>query len=458
MGAGLPSFRHGVHPAECKEATCGLVSQRLPFMERYELALRQHIGAPSRPLVVAGERVRRGQRIAEPGGFVSTSLHAPVTGTVLAVGPCRLPDGRIDTAIRIQADAFDQQELPARPVGDWKGLESKQLVEGVQAAGIVGMGGAAFPTHVKYSLPEGPGAGKGGGIRRLVINGAECEPWLSCDHRLMLERTRDVLDGTRIVAQLLGVDEVVVGVEGNKLDAVQALQGAIEAGAGGQPRPRVVTLKVKYPQGAEKMLIRALTGVEVPGGKLPLDVQMVVNNVGTMAAVADWFLRGKPLVERLVTVSGPGVAEPANLLVPLGTPVRALLEACGGVDPDLQLVLMGGPMMGLPLPSLDVPVLKGTSGILAFRGCDLREPREYACIRCGRCLDACACFLNPSRLGRLARLERFEQMEAHHVLDCMECGACSYICPSRIPLVQHFRIAKGEIRKLQQKRQREAVS
>jgi electron transport complex protein RnfC len=436
----LASFQHGVHPQEHKAPTQGLAVQRMRFVERYVLPLSQHLGAPSRAVVEVGQPVRRGQLIAEPGGFVSTSLHAPVRGRVVGIGARRLPTGVMGTAIEILADSFDAQDLRVRPPrGGDPGLDA--IFEGVRDAGIVGLGGAAFPTQVKYRVPDGRR------IHTLVINGAECEPWLTCDHRLMLERPHAVVRGCSVVATALGVDRVLIGVEANKLDAVEALRAAVRV-VGSGPPIEVVPCQVKYPQGAEKMLIQALTGVQVPGGRLPLHVGVVVNNVGTMAAVDDWFRLGKPLIERVVTVSGPGVSQPANLMVPLGTPVRAVLEACGGVTPDAALVIMGGPMMGQPLASLDVPVLKGTSGLLVFREGDLEQQREHACIRCGRCLEACACFLNPSVLGRLARKERWDVMAEHHLMDCMECGACSFACPSRIPLVQQFRVAKAQLRRV----------
>jgi electron transport complex protein RnfC len=437
---GLASFQHGVHPPEHKHPTQGLAVQRLRFVERYVLPLSQHLGAPSRAVVVEGQAVARGQRLAEPGGFISTSLHAPVKGRVESIGPRRLPSGSMGPAITLVADSFDAQQLPPAsvPAGE---PDLDALVQGVQQAGIVGLGGAAFPTHVKYKVPDGRR------IHTLVINGAECEPWLTCDHRLMLEQPRAVAQGVSIVAKAMAVDRVLVGVEANKLDAVAALDAAFRR-LGDGPPVEVVPCQVKYPQGAEKMLIEALTGERVPGGQLPLHIGVVVNNVGTMAAVADWFLRGQPLIERVVTVSGPGVKQPANLRVPLGTPVRALLEACGGAPSDAALVIMGGPMMGQPAPSLDVPVVKGTSGVLVFREQDLEPLDEHACIRCGRCLEACACFLNPSMLGRLARKERWQAMAEHNLMDCMECGACSYTCPSRIPLVQQFRVAKAQLRRL----------
>jgi Na+-translocating ferredoxin:NAD+ oxidoreductase subunit C len=431
-----PTFRHGIHPAEHKAATSGLPVARMPFVDRYVLPLSQHTGAPARPVVVPGERVTRGQLVAEPGGFVSTSLHSPVTGRVASIGPRMHPNGRLQDALEIAADPFASQSWNgSRPVG-WDSLAPAERVASLQQAGLVGLGGAAFPTHVKYQLPEGRS------VRRLVVNGCECEPYLTSDHRLMLERPAAVIRGAEIAAALLGVEETVFGVELNKPDAIAALEAAIPPGA----PMRVVSLAVKYPQGAEKMLIRAVFGLEVPAGKLPLDVGCVVNNVATMAAVADWVDHGRPLVERIVTVAGPGVRRPANLLVPLGTSVREVLEHCGGLAPDTLEVVLGGPMMGSPLASLDVPVLKGTSGILAFTSAQVRLPEEHPCIKCGRCVEACPQFLNPSRLARLARAGRLEELEASYVLDCVECASCSFACPSAIPIVQLIRVGKSALR------------
>jgi electron transport complex protein RnfC len=440
MGA---TFRHGIHPEEHKEATEHLPVARMPFVERYVLPLSQHTGAPCKPVVRPGERVVRGQTIAEPGGFVSTTLHAPVTGRVAAIAPRMHPNGRLAEAIEIEADPFSTQELEGLlPAVDWRTATDAELIAQVQRAGIVGMGGAAFPTHVKYKLPEGKR------IRRLVVNGCECEPFLTADHRVMVERPEDVLCGSRILAARLGAEEIAIGVEVNKPDAIAALETALAASpsADGDAPVRIVPLRVKYPQGAEKMLIQAIYGIEVPSGKLPLDVGCLVNNVGTMAAVADAFEERIPLLERVVTVAGPGVRRPANLLVPVGTPVRAVLDHCGGLTGETREVVMGGPMMGMPLASLDVPILKGTSGLLAFTETDTVLPHEYACIRCGRCVEACPQFLNPSRLGRLARAGLWEEIERYHVMDCVECGSCSFTCPSGIPIVQLIRVAKSTLR------------
>jgi len=455
-----PTFRHGIHPEGHKEATEALRIERMPFVERYILPLSQHAGAPARPVVQPGAAVTRGQLVAEAGGFLSTTLHSPVTGQVVALGPRHHPGGKWTESLEIAADPFASQRLPEAAPIPWQSLTADEFVAQVQRAGLVGMGGAAFPSHVKYRLPEGRR------IRHLVINGCECEPYLTADHRLMVERPEAVLRGIEILARRLGVEETVIGVELNKPDSIAALEGALAARAGlagqdghgsaeGGAPVRVVPLQVKYPQGAEKMLIEAIFGLEVPAGKLPLDVEMLVNNVGTMAALADWFDRQVPLIERVLTVAGPGVSRPANLIVPVGTPVRAVLEHCGGLGAEVREVVLGGPMMGTPLASLDVPVLKGTSGILAFTAATTRLPKEYACIRCGRCVEACPQYLNPSRLARLARLpgaDRLEALESWNALDCVECGSCSFACPSGIPIVQLIRVAKGEIREHRSRR------
>lgn len=433
--SGLRTFRHGTHP-EAHKDTAGLPTERMPFGARYVLPLSQHTGAPSRPVVAVGDRVVRGQLIAEPAAWVSVGLHAPVTGTVASLASRRHPNGQVLPAIEIETDPYASQRLEPGPARDPARMDRKAAFQVLQQAGIVGMGGAAFPTHVKLSVPEGRT------VHTLIVNGAECEPYLTCDHRVMLEHPREVIRGVRIAMGLLGVERAILGLEANKADAVEALRREVPDGSGVE----VTALQVKYPQGAEKMLIFALLGAVVPAGGLPMDVGVVVINVGTMVAIADAFDRGWPLVERTLTVAGPGIREPANLVVPIGTPVRDVLARCGMRD-DVRLLLLGGPMMGVALSSLDIPVLKGTSGLLAFTERDLAAAREFACVRCGRCLDACACFLNPSRLGLLARVGRYEEMEEHHVMDCMECAACSFVCPSGIPLVHLFRQAKAEIRK-----------
>ena len=429
------NFEHGVHPAHHKEQTADLPIQRVPFVKDYVMPLGQHIGVPCKPAVAVGERVLRGQLIAEPGGFVSTALHSPVTGTIREIGDIRGGDGRFAPAIAIEADAFATQQVDAGAAVDWQSLSLEDFIEAVQMAGIVGMGGAAFPSHVKLSVPDGVR------IRHLLVNGAECEPYLTNDHRLMVERPEALLEGAEIVRRKLGADDIIIGVEANKPDAIQIIRQHIRAG----DPVRVVALKVKYPQGAEKMMIKSVFDTEVPAGQLPRDVEVNVNNVGTIVAIADYFLRGMPLIERVVTVAGPGVTYPANLIVPLGTPLRDVVRFCGGLKGKTREIILGGPMMGRPVASLDVPILKGSSGVLVFTDTETARRKEYPCIRCGRCLEACPYFLNPSRFARLARARMFDEMKALHVFDCVECGSCTFACPSNIPIVQLIRTAKDDL-------------
>lgn len=406
----------------------------MPFVDEYILPLSQHIGAPAVPSVSPGEPVVRGQTIANAGGFVSTALHSPVTGTVRAIEPRPHPSGKLLPAIIIAADPYSRQRVHPADTVDPASLSNQELVSKIQQAGIVGLGGAAFPSHVKLSLPENKR------IRFLVVNGCECEPYLTCDDRLMRERAAAVVRGAQILMDHLGAERTWVGIEANKPEAIRTIQGAL------LPSMDIVTLEVKYPQGAEKMLIKAILEEEVPSGGLPLDMEILVNNVGTMAAIADYLDSGIPLIERVVTVSGPGIAKPRSLLVPLGTPVSSVIDYCGGLLPEARQVVLGGPMMGVSQKDLTVPVIKGTSGILALSSPILETTDQYPCIRCGRCLDACALFLNPTRLAQLARAERIEELDEYHVLDCFECGSCSFVCPSRIPLVQWIRFGKALVR------------
>jgi H+/Na+-translocating ferredoxin:NAD+ oxidoreductase subunit C len=426
------TFRHGVHPEEHKDATNALAIERMDFVEEYSLPLSQHIGAPSRPIVRPGDKVRRGQLIAEAGGFVSTALHAPVTGTVKAIELRLHPNGKRAETIVIAIDPYASQKIEALPRPDPGEVDAE--VAFIQQGGIVGLGGAAFPTHVKLTVP------KGKRVSFAMLNGCECEPYLTCDHRVMAERSDAVKRGLDRIMKLTGAERGYIAVEQNKPDAIRALQKAVA----GSPI-EVVPLEVKYPQGAEKMMIDAILQKEVPSGGLPLDLEIVVQNVGTAAALTDLFERGEPLIERVVTVTGPGVRRPANVRVPLGTPIRAVIEHCGGLLPEARQVVLGGPMMGAAQKSLDVPVTKGVSGILAL--CRVAPiVQEEPCIRCGRCLEACPMFLNPSRLAQLARAERVDDLSALSVLDCFECASCSFSCPSHIPLVQLIRMGKALVR------------
>jgi len=431
----VPTFRHGVHPEEHKEATSRLPIERMPFVDEYVLPLSQHTGAPSKPMVRPGQRVRRGQMIAEPDGFISTALHAPVTGTVVGIELRPHPNGRRMLAIVLRADPFSGQRLVGAGPTIAEQLPPAEIVRRVQQAGMVGLGGAAFPSHVKLGVPEGRR------VRFVILNGCECEPYLTCDHRVMLERRDEVVRGLRLIMKAVGAERGYIGIENNKPDAVEALRAATAADGGIE----VVPLLVKYPQGAEKTLIDAILRREVPAGKLPLDLEILVQNVGTATGLVDLFDSGKPLIERVVTVTGDAVRRPANLLVPVGTPLRAVLEHCGGLDERVRQVILGGPMMGMAQKDLDAPMIKGVSGVLAFRR-EVGFVEEDPCIRCGRCLEACPMFLNPSRLAMMVRAEDGAGLRAHHQLDCFECASCSFVCPSHIPLVQLMRVGKAIVR------------
>ena len=436
-----PSFRHGVHPPDSKDLTAALSIRRMPFPDVVVLPLRQHTGKPSKAIVKVGDRVERGDVVGVADGFVSVPVHASAAGVVEAVGWWPHPDGSMDTAIRIRVDRFSPQLPRPRLVPEWDGLSAEQVRAAVRDAGVVGLGGAAFPTHVKLSPPpDAP-------IELLLVNGAECEPYLTSDHRVMVEHPDRVHFGIRVMMQCLGVSRAVIGVERNKPDAVARLRQTIPADLDIE----VVALTVKYPQGAEKMLIKAVTGREVPSGKLPMHVGAVVQNVGSIAAIAEVFDTGYPLIERIVTVTGPGVRRPQNLVVPVGTRLRDVLTFCGGVTDDATEILFGGPMMGLPQADMDVPVMKGTSGIVVLTARESARPAANPCIHCGRCLDACPVFLNPSELGRLAQVGRYDEMEAQHLADCMLCGSCSFVCPSNIPLSQMFALGKGALRRAKQR-------
>ncbi|MCB0572845.1 MAG: electron transport complex subunit RsxC [Phaeodactylibacter sp.] len=431
------TFRHGVHPEEYKELSCHRPIERMPFVEEYTLPLSQHIGAPAKPVVKEKQRVRRGELIAEPSGFVSVGLHSPVDGTVTAIGLFAHPNGQMAPAIRIKADPFSAQRFIPQPPTPPEQIPVSEFIAAVQRAGLVGLGGAAFPAHVKFSIPEGRQ------IRYLMMNGCECEPFLTCDHRVMVEYADELIDGTGILQHFIKAEKIYIAIEANKPDAIAILRE--KAAASGMPI-EVAPLKVKYPQGAEKMMITAILGEEVPSGKLPLDVGVLVSNVGTVVALSQYFRQGMPLIERVVTVTGPAVRRPANVMVPIGTPMRAVAEFCGGITDEAARILLGGPMMGVVQKSLDVPVVKGISGILALSDNEVRDITAYSCIRCGRCLEACPLFLNPARLGLLARKGLWEEMEENNLMDCFECGSCSFACPSGIPLVQSFRIGKAMIR------------
>ena len=430
-------FRHGVHPPERKELTAALPIRRMPFPQQIVLPLRQHAGKPAVPLVERGDRVERGDKVAAADGYMSVPMHASAAGVVTGIDWCPHPDGSMVEAVHIAVERHSAQLTRTRMVPEWASLEGDAVARAVQDAGVVGLGGAAFPAHVKMAPP------KDTKVETLILNGAECEPYLTSDHRVMVEYPERVHFGARIMMRALGVERAVIGVEANKPDAVRALHAAIPPDL----NITVEALHVKYPQGAEKMLIHAVTGREVPSGKLPVHVGVVVQNVGTVAAIAEVFETGLPLIERIVTVTGHGINRPSNLIVPVGTRLRDVLDFCGGLNEHVTEIVFGGPMMGMVQADLDTPLTKGTTGIVALTAEETATRHTLPCIRCGRCVDACPVFLMPQQLGALAQLGRYEEMQDWNLADCMLCGSCSYVCPSNIPLSQMFALSKSALRR-----------
>ena len=425
-------FRHGVHPPEHKELTAALPIRRMPFPDEVVLPVRQHSGKPAKVVVKPGDHVERGDPVAVADGYISAPVHASASGRVVDVDLWPHPDGSMVTAVRIAVEKYSAQITRPRMVPHWEGLTHAQVVQAVQDAGVVGLGGAAFPTHVKLAPP------KEYAVETIIINGAECEPYLTTDHRIMVEYPERVHFGIRVLMHALGAKRTVIGVERNKPDAIEALM---------RTKPQdldieILPLTVKYPQGAEKMLIKSVMGIEVESGKLPVTAGVLVQNAGSAAAIAEVFETGLPLIERIVTVTGRGIRKPANLIVPVGTKLRDLLVMCGGPTDDAAEILFGGPMMGTAQSNLDVPLLKGTTGVVVLAADEVRGVKSYPCIHCGRCLEACPVYLNPSLLGDLAKNLRYEAMEAEHLSDCMLCGSCSFVCPSNIPLSQMFALSK----------------
>ena len=429
----LKTFSGGLHPPDSKDLSAHKTIETCPLPEELIIPAAQHIGAPAEICVTVGDRVAKGQMIATPKGFVSVPVHASTSGEVVAVEPRLHPMGRPLPAVVIKADGEDRWSTDLEPQ-DPARLDADSLRKCLLNAGIVGLGGATFPAHVKLAPPADKP------IDTLIINGVECEPYLTADHRLMLEEHQRVLDGIRILKKILGVRQVVLGIEANKPDAIDLLNREYAG-----EEIEVLALQVKYPQGAEKQLINAVTGREVPSGGLPMDCGVVVQNVGTAAAISDAVRLGRPLVERIATVTGPGVREPKNLKIAIGTPLAHLVEQCGGLQGEPGKIIMGGPMMGQTQLSLEVPAIRGTSGLLIFRQEDISTRPEGPCIRCGRCVSVCPIHLQPTTIAAYARLDMLDEADAHHALDCIECGCCTYICPATLPLVQSIRHAKGGI-------------
>jgi len=427
----------GIHPPDNK-LSAGKVIEELPIPERVMIPLQQHLGSPATAVVKKGDKVLAGQIIATASGFVSANIHSSVSGTVEKIDTIQDIGGfnREAVFIKVEGDEwidginqnYDKNSFP----------EKNEIVKKISDAGIVGMGGAAFPTHVKITIPEGKKA------EILLINGVECEPYLTADHRLMLEQPEALIDGIKLLMKAIGVEKAAIGIENNKADAISLLEDKLK----GENKINVVPLKVKYPQGGEKQLVKAIVGHEITYKHLPIDFGVVVVNVGTLYAIHEAVRKNIPLVKRVVTVTGKSLKEPKNLMVRIGTPVSKLIDFAGGIPEDTSKIIGGGPMMGKALISAEASVTKATSGILLLSEKESHRKEVENCIRCGRCITVCAFGLEPYLLSRMVEKEMFEEAHNNHVLACCECGSCSYICPAGRPLLDYLRLGKNSVNKM----------
>jgi electron transport complex protein RnfC len=447
--------RGGVHPDPHKESTASKPIEVMPTPHEVRLPLIQHLGEPATPIVKKNDLVRRGQKIAD-GGATGVPIHATISGKVRPIDKHPHPTQVLSTAIVIERQAEDPGELEFPEDPEWRSCSAAEAIARIREAGIVGLGGAAFPTWRKLQLPEGAT------VDTLIINGAECEPYLTSDSRLMLSQPREVVEGALVMARILGVSRVLIGLEADKREAADALReawaqaagaGAVvarPAGAGAAATAIVLGVRaceVRYPQGAERQLVAALTGRNVPPRALPIEVGVLVQNVATAVAVHDAVRFRRPLLDRVLTVTGPGIKHPCNLRVPIGTLIGEIVVQCGGISDDTTRVIAGGPMMGRALPRLDVPVIKGMNGLVMLTGRGPQSRGYGPCIACGRCLEACPLGLEPDQVSIRVEAGRPLETQPYGALDCYECGCCSYVCPAERPLVQFMQVAKSALRR-----------
>jgi electron transport complex protein RnfC len=431
--------RGGIHPDTHKRDTALLAVEAIsPPPNEVWLPLVQHLGEPATPLVKKGDKVVRGQKIAD-GGATGAPLHATVSGKVKPLDKRPHPTLVSVESIIIARDGEAEMEFPEDPA--WRDLPREAMLERVREAGIVGLGGAAFPTYRKLTLPPNVR------VDTFILNGAECEPYLTSDYRLMLEEPASIVEGALLMARLLGVKRVMVGVEADKMPAVEALRAAARDVPLGEQTFEVVPCEVRYPQGAERQLVTALTGRVIPPRSLPSAVGVLVQNVATAQAVYQAIRFQRPLLDRVMTVTGPGVLQPKNLRVPIGTLLQTLIDACGGMRPDTSRLIAGGPMMGRALPRLDLPVIKGMNGLLLLTGRGPMEDGFGPCIQCGRCIDACPLGLEPDQVSIRVEAGKVLDTDPYGPIDCYECGCCTYVCPSERPLLQMMQVAKSALRR-----------
>lgn len=433
-------FKGGVHPADNKSQTENLKTEKMAMPKMLYIPLLQHIGGILEPTVAIGEKVLKGQLIADSEGFLTSPIHAPTSGVIKKIEVYPFPlMGKMKT-IFLEPDGEDTWTELSK-IDNWEKASKEELIAKIRSCGIVGIGGASFPTHVKLNPPADVQ------VDTLLLNGAECEPYLNSDNRLLIENPKNIVEGIKILKKILGVKKAIIGIEDNKKDAIEMLEKALN----GESGIDVAVLKTMYPQGGEKQLIKAILNKEVPSGKLPSSVGVVVQNTGTAAAVYEAITEGKPLIEKIVTVSGKAVKNPKNIVALIGTPISELLESTETQIDEIDRLVMGGPMMGMAQYTSEVPVIKGTSGVLALTKAETNRCKPRACIGCGKCVDVCPMGLLPNMYARLAAFDIWEDFTKYNIMDCIECGSCAYICPSNRPLTEAIKLGKAKVRSMMTK-------
>jgi len=432
---GLFNFKGGIHPSENKKRTEQLVIEKFSSPKYVYIPLLQHIGNVLEPIVSVGERVLKGQKIGESSGNLSVPIHSSISGKVIKIDvlPFSLR-GKVNTVI-IENDFLDEK-IEYEKIFDYEQKTKEELLDTIRERGIVGLGGALFPTHVKLNPPKK--------IEVLIVNGVECEPYLNSDNRIMIEKPQEIIKGIEILMHILGVHKVIIGIEDNKVEAIEIIKNALKD----REDIKVFVLETKYPQGGEKQLIKSVLNKKIPTGKLPMDIGVIVMNVTSVFSIYNGIIEGIPLTEEIVTVTGGAVGKPKNYRVPIGTQIKDIMETVEFDKNNTERLLTGGPMMGIAQYLDEIPVIKGTSGILALTKEEIHPYKSKSCISCGRCVDACPMGLSPLMYAKFAQAEKWGEFSDYNLMECIECGSCQYICPSKRPLTEGIRIGKAKLRSL----------